>query len=328
VSGGTERIRCETGAERLDRLLADQPSVGTRRRAREALESGKITLDGRVVTAEEGGLPVPAGATVEIHWTRPGTSRAAVRSQRGLDTVGLRILFEDRDVVVVDKPPGLLTDTAGEQQKDRDSVVKRLGAWLQARGGEALVCHRIDRDTSGVVVLARHAKAHEKLREAFGSHVPERTYLAFVHGVVSPAEQAWTDVMRWDRKRLLQVPCGLDAPGAMEARASATVLATWRDASLLEVRLDTGRRNQIRLQASLRGHPLVGERLYLPADDRKARRVAFPRQALHAWKVAFPHPSTGGRVEVEAPIPPDLVALRQRLDRDGALGTAEPRRRG
>src|SRR5690606_13910327 len=123
------RLPCPEGAPRLDRWLAEQPSVGSRRRAREALESGKVSVDGRAVGPEEGGLPVPAGAVVEIDWNRPGTSRAATSATRRLQGAGLRIVFEDPLVVVIDKPPGLLTDTVGSGQAGRHSVLKRLRDW-------------------------------------------------------------------------------------------------------------------------------------------------------------------------------------------------------
>jgi 23S rRNA pseudouridine1911/1915/1917 synthase len=310
-------LSCPEGASRLDRWLAGFPSVGSRRRASEVIETGKVAIGERVVTAEEAGLPVPAGATVTISWNRRGSSKRAAESDRRLAGVGLRILYEDRDVVAVDKPPGLLTDTVGPGQADRDSVVKRVHDWLKPRGGEAYVCHRIDRDTSGAVVLACNPAAHEKLREAFAQHVPERVYLAFVHGVIGPNEATWEDVMRWDRDRLRQTPCPAGTPGSMLARAHMRVVARYADATLIEVRLDTGRRNQIRLQASLRGHPLIGERIYLPFTDK--RKAAFPRQALHAWKVSFPHPGEGRKVAVESPLPGDLAALRQRLEKGGTV---------
>lgn len=320
MSGGVENLVCREGATRLDRWLSEQPSIGSRRRAREVIESGKVKVDGRPVTVQEAGLPVSIGCTVQIAWNERGTSKRATETDKRLTGVGLRILHEDRDVVAVDKPPGLLTDTVGKQQSKRDSVAKRLDDWLKPRGGRAYVCHRIDGDTSGVVVLACHEKAHEKLREAFATHVPQRTYLTFVHGVIEGDEHTWEDLMRWDRERVRQVPCTSEQPGAVLARAKVKVLARYADATLLQVDLDTGRRNQIRLQASLRGHPLVGERIYLPHGDRAP--TSFPRQALHAWKVVFPHPSEGKDVAVESPLPADLTALRQRLERGAVLRPA------
>jgi 23S rRNA pseudouridine1911/1915/1917 synthase len=278
------------------------------------VERGKVTVGDRVVSPEEHGLPLPPGAVVAIAWNRPGTSgRAATADRRFADT-GLRILHEDEDVVVVDKPPGLLTDVA-PGQADRDSVRKRLDARLAVKrpGAHALVCHRIDRDTSGCVVFALHPAAHAIVREQFANHEPERTYAAFVRGTLDPPSGAWEDWMRWDPSRMRQVPAH---PGGDAVLASARyrTVASGADLSELEVRLRTGRRNQIRLHLQLRGHPLVGERIYLPPAWRHLP-AGFPRQALHAARVVFRHPTTGRPVDVSSPLPPDLQALEARLAR-------------
>jgi len=305
---------------RLDRVDAALPGVGGRRRAGEAVASGKVDVDGVTAPPEDAGRPLPAGARVTVRWDRPGTSNALARARRGLGDLAL--LHEDRSLVAVDKPAGLLTDAASRHQSlDRDTLVKRLRAYLRVQGDALHVVHRIDRDTSGVVLVARTEAAALRLAAEFRTHRPERVYLAVVHGLLDPPEGKWEDGMAWDGRRLLQVPAATGRRGAVLARASYRTLRTFAGrASLLEVRLETGRRNQIRLHLQLRGHPLLGERLYLPGDWEAPSLVA-PRQALHARRLAVRHPDDGRLVAFEAPVPADLASLLEDLARLDARAT-------
>jgi Pseudouridylate synthases, 23S RNA-specific len=158
----------DRAGQRLDKFLADQPAVGSRKKARQAIETGKVTLDGAPVPFDGASQKVRAGSTVAVHWNRPGTSWNRAKAHRGLADVGLSILVDDPAVVAIDKPPGLLTDTATRKQaRERDSVRRRLHDWLSAQGQGAHIVHRIDRDTSGVVLVARRPDAVEALREQF-----------------------------------------------------------------------------------------------------------------------------------------------------------------
>jgi 23S rRNA pseudouridine1911/1915/1917 synthase len=302
--------------QRLDRVVAALPGVGSRRRAWEAVASGKVDVDGVTAAPHEAGRPVPPGAHVTLHWDRPGTSNALAAARRGLGD--LAILHEDRSLVAVDKPAGLLTDAASRRQSlDRDTLVKRLRAYLRVQGGTLHVVHRIDRDTSGVVLLARSEAAALRLASEFRTHRPERVYLAVVHGNLDPPEGEWADWMAWDGRRLVQVPSAPGKAGAVLAQASYRTLRTFAGrASEVEVRLHTGRRNQIRLHLRLAGHPLLGERLYLP-DDWEDPGLIAPRQALHARRLVVRHPDDGRWLAVEAPVPEDLAALLEGLARLG-----------
>jgi 23S rRNA pseudouridine1911/1915/1917 synthase len=171
--------------------------------------------------------------------------------------------------------------------------------------------HRIDRDTSGVVVFARRADAQARLKEQFRRREPERVYLAVVHGVPAPEQGTWRDVLAWDADDLIQrTTTAADARGR-EARSEYRVAERFGGASLVEVRLITGRRNQIRMQAGLHGHPLVGEQQYLPGDA--SIRIDFSRQALHAFRLGLAHPVSRRPLRFEAPLPADLLALLSRL---------------
>lgn len=178
------------------------------------------------------------------------------------------------------------------------------------------VVHRIDRDTSGLVLFARTPAARDALRLQFEQRTPLRVYLAVVLGCPWPSQGTWRDLLAWDPSSLRQRKAhGRDARGkAAEARYQ--VAETFAEATLVEVTLVTGKRNQIRVQAAMRGHPLLGERQY--RFDAAPESTALPRinrQALHAWKLEFIHPGSGRRVGFEAPLPGDFAALLAALRR-------------
>jgi 23S rRNA pseudouridine1911/1915/1917 synthase len=178
------------------------------------------------------------------------------------------------------------------------------------------VVHRIDRDTSGLVVFAKKPDAQGRLKEQFKRHEASRTYLAVVYGVPAPESGTWTDRLAWDKRALVQKKADAANPRSKEARSEYRVLERFDGASLLEVRLVTGKRNQIRFQAGLRGHPLVGETKYVLGRNR-VPVIDFPRQALHAYRLGLWHPLNGRPLRFEAPVPPDLAELIHKLRKDG-----------
>src|SRR5262249_31794072 len=157
-------------------------------------------------------------------------------------------------------------------------------------------------DTSGLVVFAKTAAAQEALKAQFKRRLPERVYLAIVYGRVAPSNGIWRDSLVWDEKELVQKETHPRDPQGKEAVSKYRVIEALAGASLVEVRLVTGRRNQIRLQARLRGHMLVGEQRYTFGPE-SLRSIAFPRQALHAFRLAFEHPRTKRALQFEAPLP-------------------------
>ena len=222
----------------------------------------------------------------------------------------LDIVFEDGDLIVVNKPAGLLTVPL-ERRRSAPSVYDELVVYLRPRGKRRpFVVHRIDEDTSGLVVFAKSEPAQTGLRAQFRRREPRRVYLALVHGRPDPPSGTWRDQIAWDEKMLIQKAArGRDGE---EAISEYRVRESYRGASLLEVRLVTGRRNQIRIQAHLHGCPLVGEKRYKD-DEGPAGPIRLERQALHAWQLAFVHPSSGRLAEFEAPLPADFAALLERL---------------
>lgn len=223
----------------------------------------------------------------------------------------LPILFEDDDLIVVNKPAGLLTVPL-ERKPNAPSVYSELVQYLRAFGKRRpFVVHRIDQDTSGLVVFAKSERAQAAVRAQFKRREPTRVYLAVVYGLPAPAAGTWRDRIAWDERARIQK--AVRGRGGDEAITEYRVRRSSRGVSLLELHLVTGRRNQIRLQARLHGHPLVGERRY--SDDVQPKRpIRFERHALHAWKLAFAHPD-GRPLEFEAAPPPDFAALVARLER-------------
>lgn len=222
------------------------------------------------------------------------------------------ILFDDRDIVVVNKPAGQIVHPAPGYPDGAmtDWLVKRFpamaGVGSASRPG---VVHRLDIETSGVMVFAKTQRAYLSLRAAFESHREvEKTYLAVLHG--APKRRAGvleTLIGRkpWDAKRM-----AVDVPDGKRAVTRWTVLSKRGPLALVEFAIETGRTHQIRVHAAHLGHPIVGDALYgdAAADRRLAVRPA--RQLLHAVQLAFPHPVTGARVVFAAEPPADLVYAR------------------
>lgn len=296
---------------RLDRVVATRDGVGSRRKARAVVESGKLSIDGS--PCRNPAQAVLAGQRLSIDWDRPGTGKAHQRGRAAVTSAGVRILLEDEWLIAVDKPPGLLTDSASRKQsRNEDTLTDRLGRYLAPQGKQALPAHRIDRGTSGVVLFAKDTRTWEALREQFHARTPERVYLAVLEGIPRPSEGTWSDWMAWDSELLRQTASGPDEPGAVLAEAHYTVTRRLRGGrSVVEVRLVSGRRNQIRLHAQLRGHPLVGDHKYGHPGRKRGRR-GHARHALHALRLGFDHPNDGRRIVVEAPLPGDLAGAAGR----------------
>jgi 23S rRNA pseudouridine1911/1915/1917 synthase len=166
------------------------------------------------------------------------------------------------------------------------------------------------------VVFALRGDVLNGLKDQFRQATVERVYLAIVYGHPSPEFGVWRDRLTWDGEALIQTEARPRDPRAKPAESRYRVLEGFRGTSLIEVQLVTGKRNQIRLQAALRGHTLVGERLYVGGSGA-SETIAFDRQALHAFRLAFDHPVTRERLRFEAPIPSDMAALIASLRASG-----------
>ena len=296
---------------RLDKFLAADDRLGSRGRVAAAIDRGKVFVNGAEAGRVDAGSPLRCGDEVRVWMDRPGSARR----QHGPGEVGdLEILHEDAVLIVVNKPAGLLAVPL-ERKSEAASAYEHLEIHLRPHGKRRpLVVHRIDRDTSGLVVFAKTLAAQEQLKDQFRRREPERVYWAVVYGHPQPAEGTWRDHLVWDSKTLIQKRTRRGDPHGKEAISHYRVLEALPGASLVEVRLATGKRNQIRLQARLRGHTLVGERRYVYGPE-SLRPIEFPRQALHAHRLSFRHPADGRLLSFDAPLPTDLAGLLARLRR-------------
>jgi len=296
---------------RLDKFLAAPERLGSRARAVTALERGKVYVNTIEVGVADSGRRLAVGDIVRLWMDRPGSARARPRIGRAGD---LDVVFEDDDLLVVNKPAGILSVPL-ERKTDVPSVYEQIEDRFRSHGKRRpFVVHRIDQDTSGLVVFAKHAEAQKRLKLQFARREPDRVYLAVVYGHPDPASGSWRDMLVWDTKALIQKETHPRDPNGTEALSEYRVVESFRDASLIEVRLRTGRRNQIRIQARLRGHTLVGEERYVYGPDT-LRTIDFGRQALHAYRLRCQHPGDGRTMTFEAPTPKDFQDLLARLRR-------------
>ena len=301
---------------RLDKhLKAKHPELSWSR-IREAIEKGQVTVDGR--GQRDPGLDVYDTSTVDLNLNRPAQSRARA---------SFDILHEDDEVIVLNKPAGLLSiPSSPEAGSSEDTVLRRVREYMQFKLGHKTyvgMLHRLDRDTSGSLAVALSKDAHAAGRELFKAHRFERHYLALVQGIPTPPKGTIhariSSGYRDGRRKLV----GEDKSG-LDATTDYKVRERLKDAALLELRLHTGRQHQIRLHLEKIGHPLIGERVYSGEKDSSPKSSAFAkatadkqaganRNMLHAWTLAFPHPITGKRIAVEAPLPSDFVRMMKKL---------------
>jgi len=311
TSGRQWTVTSEEQGLRLDRYLAAPGRLGSRGRVRAALERGQVFFNDAEASLSDAGARIASGDTVRVWLDRPGSSRR----KAGFEASGLHILYEDETLLVVNKPAGLLAVPLGRGASR--SVFSLLADHLGTGGHRTpFVVHRIDRDTSGIVVFAKTASAQQAIKDQFARHEPERVYWAIVHGTLRPARGTWRDRLAWDADAVRQTVTDARNPKGVEAVSEYQVLETFGDAALIEVRLHTDKRNQIRIQAAVRGHALIGERQYL-AGPSKRTGPTHSRQALHAHRLSFAHPIDGRLLKFEAPLPDDLSDVLRRLRRQG-----------
>lgn len=296
---------------RLDKFLASAERLGSRKRVATALERGKVFVNDVEAGLSDASRRLRAGDVVRVWMDRPGSAR---RRAGPFEFGQLQILFEDDLLIVVNKPAGLLSVPLPNGDRT-PSVYSLLEDHLRGhRHRRPFIVHRIDRDTSGLVLFAKTLRAQEALKEQFRRREPERVYVALVYGHPTPPAGTWRDVLVWDKTALIQRETHPADPRGKEAVAEYRVIESHDDTSLIEVCLHTGKRNQIRIQARLRGHTLVGEQRYIYGPEA-IRPIDFPRQALHARHLTFQHPADHRELRFEAPLPEDFVSLLKRVRR-------------
>jgi 23S rRNA pseudouridine1911/1915/1917 synthase len=282
-------------AERLDRAVAGRPEVGSRGLAERLIAGGAVRVDGEARPKShrlEGGEDV----VVEL----PGAAAPLAAEE-----MHLRVAWEDEHLLVVDKPAGVVVHPGTGHQTG--TLVHGLLAHDVAGGDEERpgIVHRLDRDTSGLLVVARSEPVHAALKALIASRTLEREYLALVEGR-PPARRGTIDApLGRDRRVRTRVSTDTDEP--RDAVTHFEVQEALAHDTLLRVRLETGRTHQIRAHLKAIGHPVAGDPEYGAAG-----RHGLERQFLHSARLAFPHPVTGERVEVHSPLPADLAAALDR----------------
>jgi 23S rRNA pseudouridine1911/1915/1917 synthase len=297
---------------RLDRVLAAHLDGLSRTRLQQLIAAGEVTLAGAAV--RDPALRVRSGQDFVVRL--PAAEAAAPRAQ----AIALDIRFEDAHLVVLDKPAGLVVHPAPGNRDGTlvNALLAHCGDSLAGIGGVRRpgIVHRLDKDTSGLIVVAKTEPAHRALVRDFAARRIERAYVAFVCGVPSAAQgEIAGNIGRnpANRKKMAVLGEGRGRPA----------LTRWRierrfgtRAARLECRLATGRTHQIRVHLAHAGHPLIGDPLYggRPARSLDAAIGGFPRQALHARRLGFVHPASGEPLLFESPLPADLAALSAVLE--------------
>ncbi len=222
------------------------------------------------------------------------------------EPIPIEVLYEDRDVVAVNKPAGMVVHAGAGRSAGTlvNALLHRFGS-LSVTGGDLRpgIVHRLDLNTSGVLLVARHDTAHRKLAEQFASRSVEKIYLALVHGRVKQNGGRIDKPITRDPLRRTRMTARLSY--GRNAATEYRVLRRFRELTLLEVRIATGRTHQIRVHLSSAGHPVVGDRLY-GAPSKVEGRPPLGRHFLHAQRIRFAQPSTGEKIVVEAPLPREL----------------------
>ena len=311
--------------ERLDRVLATRVDGLSRSRLKALVLAGHVAIGGR--TIRDPGYRVNAGEEVSL--AVPPPEPAVPRAE----DIPLDVLYEDADIIVINKPKGLVVHPAAGHWTGTlvNALIAHCGESLSGIGGVRRpgIVHRLDKDTTGVLVAAKTDRAHQALAAQFADHGRtgslRRRYLAFVWGIPrTPHGTIDKPIERHPHAR-----------ERMAARAGGRRAVThWQVlerfygvdgrpvASLLDCELETGRTHQIRVHLAAIGHPLIGDSTYgsgfktkaaLLAPDAQAALAALGRQALHAHILGLQHPTTGGILEFRSPLPGDLEALRQAL---------------
>lgn len=291
--------------ERLDRALAQLYPDLSRTRAQAAIKAGMVRVNGRTARASH---QLEAGQQIELDadaLTAPATPGATSASEPQAEAIPLRVVYEDEHLLVVDKPSGLVVHPAPGHASG--TLVNALLAHLPGlvAGADASrpgIVHRLDKDTSGLIVIAKDAPTHTALARQMKDHSTVKRYLALVEGRMPAPEGVIDAPIGRDPRHRQRMALVSEVNGGREARTRFKVLREARGRSLLELQLETGRTHQIRVHLASVGHPVVGDTVY-----GRAQLPLPPRQFLHATHLEFVHPATGEWLLFEAPLPPDLA---------------------
>lgn len=302
---------------RVDRVLLrhmrDQRGI-SRNRIQKWIASGCVTING--TPPSRAAWRVQPGDDVRVRG-----EQARPRSKPEAQAMKLDVLYEDEDVLALNKPPGLVVHPSYKNATGTlmNGVLERAKAWRE--GDRPGLLGRLDKHTSGIVIVTKRPQVQAALQRSMDARGIDKDYLAIVWGKPSPPRgtiDLALDRDPWDRRRITVTDRG-GQPSVTRYERLSTVPSGLSSFSLVRCRLITGRTHQIRVHLSARGWPIVGDAVYgrqrvaAPLSERDEIASAFPRQALHAWRVSFRHPSTGVEREIVAPLPADLRRLSEAL---------------
>ncbi len=303
-------VTLEEKGLRLDVFIAGKAPALSRSQVKRIIEEGAVRVNREPVT--KAGTKLRSGDQV-IFTVQPAQSWEVTAQD-----IPLHILYEDHDLLVIDKPTGMVIHPApGHHEGTLVNAILHHCNDLSGIGGVIRpgIVHRLDKDTSGVLLVAKNDETHRRLSDQFKEHEVKKTYKAFVFGSNMDDEGTITlPVGRHpdDRKKM-----STRSSRGKEAVSHWHVVGRYGDVALLDVDIETGRTHQIRVHLSSVGHPVVGDRLYggtgrvksVRDTALRARLAAFPRQALHAWQIGFIHPRQNRVLEFTAPLPEDMQSL-------------------
>jgi 23S rRNA pseudouridine1911/1915/1917 synthase len=328
-------IAAAEDGERLDRVLASHMTDLSRSRLKTLVLAGQVTIDGTPVLDPGRKVRADDAIAIAVPAPEPATPRA--------EPIPLSIVYEDDAIIVIDKPRGLVVHPAAGNWTGTlvNALIAHCGDSLSGIGGVRRpgIVHRLDKDTTGLLVVAKTDRAHRKLAAQFADHgrtgALERAYLAFVWGV--PARPKGTIDKPIDRHPHARDKMAV-RPGGRTAITHWEVLERYAGAdqkgvaSLVECRLETGRTHQIRVHLAAIGHPLLGDSVYGPGFKTKASQLperardalaALDRQALHAHMLVLEHPVTGELLHFRSELPADLAALRCAMSQPDRVGSVK-----
>lgn len=326
-------VPAEAAGSRLDHFLATQLEGVSRSRVQLLLEQGDVLLDG---THAKASLKLRGGEQIVITGEPHPAPLKAVAEDIPLDVV-----YEDRDLAVINKPAGMMVHAGSGQNDDarsRGTLVNALlhrFKTLSSTGGELRpgIVHRLDKETSGLIIVAKNDAAHAALAELFSGRRISKTYIALVHGHLEKPKGSITAAIGRDplRRTRMTTRATENPRSAVSHYEVVRALTTpFGKFSLVQVRIETGRTHQIRVHMASLGHPVVGDTLYgaagqlseqqtRPSSRKKldSEKLRLGRNFLHAARLEFPHPGSAKVIQLEAPLPQELAAFLTRLEAEG-----------
>lgn len=311
----TNSVDIEHSGIRIDKFIAEEITDFSRSQAQHLIEEGNVFVDDQPITNKNS--KTRCGDIYKIILPAPKEAEPVA------EDINLNVLYEDDDIIVVNKPAGMTVHPAAGAYSGTlvNALLYHCKGSLSGIGGVARpgIVHRIDRNTSGILVVAKNDTSHRHLAEQFHNHSIERTYYAFVYNVPNPLKgKIEGNIARssYDRKKMALVQ-----QGGKSAITHYETLAIYNNAvSLVKCNLETGRTHQIRVHLSSIGCHLIGDEVYVAKkstlrlpEPLKSYVNTFPRQALHAASLGFIHPKTGEFLSFTVPLPEDMQQLQEKL---------------